>query len=156
MSVQLLTSFILLWTPLTPLVLGAMQLFGLRLPERWVQRMATAHATVLMFAALGLCAVFIAQPQSLLEYSTPPLLVTHGYEWRGVLLVDRLSVTYLALVGLIYPIIVRFSRPFFHREEGSQRYWFLVTLLAFALAAVSLAGNIDVLYLGWSSWASRR
>jgi NADH-quinone oxidoreductase subunit L len=149
MTLQFLTLFILAWAALTPLLLGAAQFIGFRLPERLVQWLAVAHATGVLFASFALCVAFVAGPSSMVEVSTPPLFVTNDYEWRAVLLIDRLSVTYLALVALIYPVIVRFSRPFFHREEGSQRYWFLVTLLAFALAAVSLAGNVDVLYLGW-------
>ncbi|QRO00227.1 NAD subunit H 5 [Archangium violaceum] len=149
MTLQFLSLFILAWAALIPLLLGAAQLFGRGLSERLVQGLAVAHATGVLLATFVLCIAFAAGPSSMVEVSTPPLLVTHGYEWRAVLLIDRLSVTYLALVALIYPVIVHFSRPFFHREEGSQRYWFLVTLLAFALAAVSLAGNVDVLYLGW-------
>lgn len=146
---RLIALFVLAWTPLTPLLLGAMQLLGLRPRERLMQRLATAHATGLLLAAFVLGLSFLAGDAARVEVATPPLLVTHGYEWRGELLVDRLSIAYLGLVALVYPVIVRFSQPFFHREEGSQRYWFLVTLLAFALTAVSLAGNIDVLYLGW-------
>lgn len=149
MMSQSLTLFILGWALLTPLVLGAVQLFGLRLPERLVHGLAVAHATGMFLATAVLCVAFLTGSSPRVEFSTPPLIVTHGYEWKAVLLIDRLSLTYLGLVALVYPVIVRFSGPFFHREEGSQRYWFLVTLLAFALAAVSLAGNIDVLYLGW-------
>ncbi|HYO59844.1 proton-conducting transporter membrane subunit [Archangium sp.] len=114
-----------------------------------MQGLASVHSMGLLAAASALGVAFLVEPARMVEVATPPLFVTHGYEWRAVLLVDRLSVTYLLLVALIYPVIVRFSLPLFHREEGSRRYWFLVTLLAFALTAVSLAGNVDVLYLGW-------
>jgi NADH:ubiquinone oxidoreductase subunit 5 (subunit L)/multisubunit Na+/H+ antiporter MnhA subunit len=149
MTLPALTLLNLAWAALLPAFLGVAQLLGRRLPERLTQRLAVAHATGLLVGAAALCIAFLLQPERLVEVGTPPLLTTHGYEWRAVLIIDRLSVTYLVLVGLIYPVIVRFSLPFFHREEGSQRYWFLVTLFAFALTAVSLAGNIDVLYLGW-------
>jgi NADH-quinone oxidoreductase subunit L len=149
MTLHSLTLLTLAWAALTPAFFGAALLLGRRLPERLMQRLSVAHATGLLAAACALCILFIASPSRTVEVATQPLLVTHGYEWRAVLLVDRMSVAYLGLVGLIYPVIVRFSQPSFHREEGSQRYWFLVTLFAFALAVVSLAGNIDVLYLGW-------
>ncbi|WP_225409561.1 proton-conducting transporter transmembrane domain-containing protein [Stigmatella hybrida] len=149
MNLQNFSLLAVAWAALIPAVLGIAQLCGLRLPERLTQRLAVAHASGLLAAALVLGVLFVQTPERLVEVATPPLLVTHGYEWRVVLLIDRLSVTYMALVALIYPVIVRFSRPSFHREPGSQRYWFLVTLLAFALTSVSLAGNIDVLYLGW-------
>ncbi|MDC0707839.1 proton-conducting transporter membrane subunit [Stigmatella sp. ncwal1] len=149
MNLQNVSLLTLAWALLIPAVLGLSQLFGLRLPERLTQRLAVVHSMGLLAGALGLVLLFLQEPARLVEVGTPPLLVTNGYEWRVVLLIDRLSVTYLALVALIYPVIVRFSQPSFHREPGSQRYWFLVTLLAFALTAVTLAGNIDVLYLGW-------
>jgi NADH:ubiquinone oxidoreductase subunit 5 (subunit L)/multisubunit Na+/H+ antiporter MnhA subunit len=64
-------------------------------------------------------------------------------------LVDGRSVAFLSLFALVYPAIVRFSVPAFHREPGAQRFWFLVALFAFGLVAVTLAGNIDVFLLGW-------
>lgn len=140
---------LLAWAALPPLLLGAALLVGARLPERLVQRVAVAHATGLLLGAGALGVAFLASPERWVEVTTRPLLTVGSYSWRAVLLVDRLSVTYLALIGLVYPAIVRFSLPSFHREEGAPRYWFLVTLLAFALTAVALAGNIDVLYLGW-------
>jgi NADH-quinone oxidoreductase subunit L len=149
MTLELLTPLIVAWAALTPALFGGALLLGLRPPEHLLQRMAGVHATVLLAATGVLCVLFVTGEARMVEISTPPLISTHGYEWRAVLLVDRLSVTYLALVAFISPVIVRFSLPSFHREEGSQRYWFLVTLFTFALTAVSLAGNIDVLYLGW-------
>ncbi|WNG34980.1 NAD subunit H 5 [Archangium violaceum] len=152
MNLQLLshlTFLTLAWAALTPVLFGLAVLTGRRLSERLMQGLAAAHSMGLLAAATVLCIAFIAGPTRMVEVTTAPLIVTHGYEWRAVLLIDRLSVTYLLLVALIYPVIVRFSQPSFHREEGSRRYWFLVTLLAFSLTALSLAGNIDVLYLGW-------
>jgi len=149
MNLHTLTLLTLAWTALTPVFFGAALLFGLRLPEALQQRLAVVHATGLLLAAGALCYLFATGSSPMVEVSTGPLLDTHGYLWRPVLLIDRLSVTYLALVALIFPVIVRFSQPSFHREEGSQRYWFLVSLLACALTVVSLAGNIDVLLVGW-------
>lgn len=149
MTLKFLTLLTLAWAALAPALFGLAVLLGRRVSERLMQGLASAHSLGLLASAVALGIAFLVQPERLVEVSTAPLLVTHGYEWRAVLLVDRLSVAYLVLVALIYPVIVRFSLPSFHREEGARRYWFLVTLLAFALTAVSLAGNIDVLYLGW-------
>lgn len=84
-----------------------------------------------------------------LFFEWSPWIAMHGYDWHISLMVDRNSMVYMLLLALVYPAIVRFSFPFFYREPGEQRYFFLMTLFACALLITILAGNIDILYLGW-------
>ncbi len=42
-----------------------------------------------------------------------------AYTWRFGLMLDALGVSNLALLGLVYPAIARFSLPYFLREPGS-------------------------------------
>lgn len=131
------------------IAMGLTLLVGAPLSERRCQQSANAQAVALLIVAAGLCISHVAGDSPARELRLPALLEFHGYQWTPVFLLDRLSLAYVLLVALIYPVVVRFSIPAFHREPGAQRYWFLVSLLALALWLVSLAGNIDVLFVGW-------
>lgn len=132
-----------------PLALGILHLAGKPASERWSVVVADLHSVLLFVASISIAVTFVATGAVPHEVHLPPPLQVDGYAWHPVFLIDRVSVTYFSLVSLVYPAIVRFSMPAFHREPGAPRYWFLVTLLAFALFAVSMSGNIEVLYVGW-------
>lgn len=129
--------------------IGVTLLVGSPLSERRCQQSTYAQALLLFLTASAMVAAHVLEGGGAHEVRWPPLLEFHGYTWTPVFLIDRLSLAYLMLSALVYPVVVRFSIPSFHREPGAARYWFLVTLLAFGLVLVSLSGNIDVLYVGW-------
>ncbi len=134
---------------LPPAVLGLCMLLGVRMREGLEAKIAVAHSVVLLLASACVLLLWSSWPHRAFELELPDLLVLHDYHWHAVLLVDPLGATYAALVALIYPVIVRFSMPSFFREDGSSRYWFLVTLLAAALWALCFAGNLDALFVSW-------
>lgn len=148
-SIQVLLVAGLLAALLPVAALGLTLLVGAPLSERRCQQSANAQAVILFLVAVALVATHVVHGGGAREIRLPPLFESHGYAWTPVFLIDRLSLAYVALVALVHPVIVRFSIPAFHRESGAQRYWFLVSLLALALWLVSLAGNIDVLFVGW-------
>ncbi len=128
--------------------MGLSLLLGVPMSERRSQQSAHAQAVVLLVVAATLITAHVTG-EGPRELRLAPLIEAHGYAWTPVFLLDRLSLAYVALVALVHPVVVRFSIPAFHRESGAQRYWFLVSLLALSLWLVSLAGNIDVLFVGW-------
>lgn len=136
------------WAFLGVMVLGLAQLLGLQLSERFVQRGAVVHSLGLVASAIAVLVLWLPTRAPVLV-SSAPLFQLHGVSWQADFLIDRLSVTCLGLLAVVYPPIVRFSVPSFHREPGAQRFWFLVSLFALGLVMVMLSGNIDVFFLGW-------
>ena len=112
-------------------------------------RLAVWHSALGCLASWAVLAAFLGHPEAAWEHSLPTWLHLREEHWQPRLLVDRLSVLYLLLVGLVYPVVVRFSLPSFHREPGADRYWFLVSLLASALWLLCLAGNLETLFVAW-------
>lgn len=135
------------WAAAGALSLGAAQALGLALPESVVEKGAVLHSLAVVTLAAGLAAAWRAAGDA--HLAGPTLAAAHGAAWQLVLTVDGKAVAFLGLIALVYPAIVRFSVPSFHREPGAQRFWFLVSLFAFGLVTVTLAGNIDVFLLGW-------
>ncbi len=132
-----------------PALLGATLLLGIHWRQGMEARIAAIHSLCLLAASLLVVQAWWTGPTAAQELVLPPLLHLDGYRWQPMFLVDALSLLYLVLVALIYPVIVRFSIPSFHREPGLRRYWFLVTLLAASLWLLCVAGNLDTLFVAW-------
>src|SRR5439155_3265060 len=64
-------------------------------------------------------------------------------------LVDRLSLGFAALASAIAGIVSAFSNRYLHREPGYNRYFVLLAMFVTGMLLVALAGNVEVLFVGW-------
>jgi len=134
---------------LPPALIGLFVLFGLPSADRQGARLATLHSIVVIAAVAVIRWLWARQPGAAVELVFDPVVRLGEWALRPVILIDRLSLTWGALIAVVYPVIVRFSLPSFDHEPGAPRYWFLVVLCATALLDIAFAGSIDVLYIGW-------
>jgi NAD(P)H-quinone oxidoreductase subunit 5 len=130
-------------------VLGAASLFNRPLPERWIGWLAaTSLATS--------CSAFLL---ALLVYGasgTGPQLLSYG-TWSATheggigidFLVDWLSLAFAALSAAITGIVSAFSSRYLHREPGYNRYFVLLAMFVSGMLLVAMAGNVEVLFIGW-------
>ena len=88
--------------------------------------------------------------------STSSITVTFGswfavgsYHFPLVLMVDRLSVPFLALTAILSGLIGQFSATYLHRESGFLRFFLLLHLFAFGSLLAFAAGSFDLLAAGW-------
>lgn len=145
-SASAAVALLLGWAGAAPLLLGLLLLVR---PSRLGRMAAVVHSVGLLLL-LGLVGISFAQAGGeFVEVHFAELLREGEWAWEPVFLVDRLSLTYAALIAVVYVVIARFSLAAMVREPDAPRYWFLVTLFAAAVLGVALAGNLDVLYLGW-------
>jgi NAD(P)H-quinone oxidoreductase subunit 5 len=64
-------------------------------------------------------------------------------------LVDRLSLAFAALSTAIAGVVSAFSNRYLHREPGYNRYFVLLAMFVTGMLFVALAGNVEVLFIGW-------
>src|SRR4029077_12600095 len=64
-------------------------------------------------------------------------------------LVDRLSLGFAALSAAIAAVVSAFSNRYLHRESGYNRYFVLLAMFVTGMLLVALAGNVEVLFIGW-------
>jgi NAD(P)H-quinone oxidoreductase subunit 5 len=64
-------------------------------------------------------------------------------------LVDRFSLGFAALSAAIAGIVSAFSNRYLHREAGYNRYFVLLAMFVTGMLLVALAGNVEVLFIGW-------
>jgi NADH-quinone oxidoreductase subunit L len=131
------------------LVLGTTSLLNRPLPERWTAALA-GGAMLISFAALSLAFVVYGVT------ATDTQLLSYG-AWstsdeRGIaieFLVDRLSLAFAALSAAIAGVVSAFSNRYLHREPGYNRYFVLLAMFVTGILLLALAGNIQVLFVGW-------
>jgi NAD(P)H-quinone oxidoreductase subunit 5 len=131
------------------LVLGLTSLLNRPLPERWTASFA-GGAMVISFVALSLAFVVYGAT------ATDTQLLSYG-AWstsheRGIaieFLVDRLSLAFASLSAAVAGVVSAFSNRYLHREPGYNRYFVLLAMFVTGILLVALAGNIQVLFVGW-------
>jgi NADH-quinone oxidoreductase subunit L len=130
-------------------VLGTASMLNRRLSERGTGILAGASMSV---ACLALAAALIVASTG----RTGPLLLSFG-AWSashagGIaieFLVDPAALGFGALAAAIAGVVSAFSYRYLHREPGYNRYFVLLSLFVTGMLLVSLAGNVEVLFVGW-------
>jgi NADH-quinone oxidoreductase subunit L len=130
-------------------LLGGTSLVDRRLPERWTGTLA-GGSMMISCAALSMALVVYRTT------GTGAQLLTYG-AWSashegGIaieFLVDRLSLGFAALSAAIAGVVSAFSFRYLHRESGYNRYFVLLAMFVTGMLLVALAGNVEVLFIGW-------
>jgi len=130
-------------------LLGSVSLFDRPLPERWIARFAAASMLTSCAALLFALLVYgvSGTGAQLLSYGT--WSSTHDGGIAIEFLVDRLSLAFGILSAAIAGIVSAFSNRYLHRESGYNRYFVLLAMFVTGMLLVALAGNIEVLFVGW-------
>src|SRR5437660_7984018 len=129
-------------------ILGGTSLVNRPLPERWSGALAAGSMTLACGALLS--ALLIAGATR-----TGPLLLSFGPSAShegGIaieFLVDRASLGFGALAAAIAGVVSAFSYRYLHREPGYNRYFVLLAMFVTGMLLVALAGNVEVLFVGW-------
>src|SRR5687768_2625836 len=130
-------------------LLGVASLLNRPLPERWTGPLAGGSMAI---ACTALGTAFLVHGMT----GTGTRLLSFG-AWStshegGIaieFLVDRLSLAFAALTTAIAGVVSAFSNRYLHKEPGYHRYFVLLALFVTGMLLVSLAGNVEVLFIGW-------
>jgi NAD(P)H-quinone oxidoreductase subunit 5 len=130
-------------------VLGGASLLNRPLPERWTASLAGGAMTIAGAALSAALVIFAATGTGteLLSYGT--WSASHEGGIAIEFLVDRLSLGFAALSAAIAGIVSAFSSRYLHREPGYNRYFVLLAMFVTGILLVALAGNVEVLFVGW-------
>ena len=130
-------------------LLGGASLVNRPLPERWTGPLA-AGAMVLACATLSAALVLYSATETgtrVLSYGA--WSSSHDGSIAIDFLVDRLSLGFAALSAAIAGVVSAFSNRYLHRESGYNRYFVLLAMFVTGILLVALAGNVEVLFIGW-------
>jgi NADH:ubiquinone oxidoreductase subunit 5 (subunit L)/multisubunit Na+/H+ antiporter MnhA subunit len=62
---------------------------------------------------------------------------------------DKLGAVFLGMAIVMTALIFMFSKYYLHREQGFKRFYCTVLLFFMGLSLIILAGNFEVLFMGW-------
>jgi NAD(P)H-quinone oxidoreductase subunit 5 len=130
-------------------ILAGMSLVNRPLSERSTGALA-AGAMMLACVVLSLALVVYgvtATGKQLLSYGA--WSTSHEGGIGLEFLVDRLSLAFAALSAAIAGVVSAFSNRYLHRESGYNRYFVLLAMFVSGMLLVALAGNVEVLFVGW-------
>jgi NADH-quinone oxidoreductase subunit L len=130
-------------------LLGAASILNRPLPERWTAPLA-GGAMVFACAALSAALLVYSATETrarVLSYGTWSSAHEGGIAIE--FLVDRLSLAFAALSAAIAGVVSAFSNRYLHRESGYNRYFTLLAMFVTGMLLLSLAGNVEVLFIGW-------
>ncbi|HEX2573202.1 MAG TPA: proton-conducting transporter membrane subunit [Polyangia bacterium] len=134
---------------LTFLVLGLLALLARTPPERVVARSAGLTFGLSLLATLATFTTMELGRQTKLVLGFGPWFQVGGYDFEITLLLDRLSLPFLLLTSTAAWLIGVFSVRYLHRDPGFVRFFALLMLFACGMLLIVLAGNLDVLIVGW-------
>ena len=149
-------SIILLFVILAPL-LGAAILAALpALSEKTIARIA-ALATFIsaVCAVIGIGAWLIVRISHTgaagAAIFTPEIPLVHvgDYHFDAGLSMTVAAAAFLFLVEFTSGMVIRFSRNYMHREPGFRRFFAIVLMFQGAMALLTLASHLDLLFFGW-------
>lgn len=77
------------------------------------------------------------------------LYATSHYAFTLDFYFDKLSAIFLSMATLTTTLVFIFSKYYMHREQGFKRFYYTLLLFFIGLCFVILAGNFEVLFVGW-------
>jgi len=77
------------------------------------------------------------------------LYASHQYTFALDFYFDGLGAIFLGVAIVMTTLILIFSKYYMHREQGFKRFYSTIFLFFIGLSLVMLAGNFEVLFLGW-------
>jgi NADH-quinone oxidoreductase subunit L len=136
--------------PLMSLVLlGISTLINRPLPERRSYDLICYTSALSLTAVLSAWGVMWAAGRARLDLALGTLLSTSGYALELKLRVDTAALTLLTLNFALCVLVGVMAGRYLHREEGANRFAFMINLLAVSVALIASASGLDILFVGW-------
>jgi NADH-quinone oxidoreductase subunit L len=101
------------------------------------------------FLLVGVSVIWFTNGFNNLMFKGPVLYHAAETEFAIHLFLDGYSFVYALVATFLTGIIIIFSRTYIHREKGYKRFFNNVKFFYFGLMLVLLAGNLEMLFVGW-------
>lgn len=124
----------------------------LLMPKKWevgIFSVAIAAIAVELVTLLFLGGRWLGAGASPIATSLGTLYAGYHYAFSLDFYFDRLAAVFLGMATLMTTLVFIFSRYYMHREQGFKRFYYTLLLFFIGLTLIILAGNFEVLLLGW-------
>ncbi len=130
---------------------GLTSLFGRPLSEQAVIRSIYSVMVVGLLSAIAMLLMMVSTNHTLVEITIGDwvLIEREHFHFHVTLIFDRLSVPFVILVFVLCGTISAFTSRYLHRDKGFNRFCVFFAIFTLGMVVSSLAGTIEVLFLGW-------
>ncbi|HKX73473.1 MAG TPA: proton-conducting transporter membrane subunit [Candidatus Saccharimonadales bacterium] len=122
------------------------------MPKEWERQIfvvAIATIFVELAAYLVFCYQWLSTSAAPVVSDVGSLYASHSYTFDIAFYFDYLAAVFLGVAIAMTSLIFIFSKYYLHREQGFKRFYSTVLLFFIGLSLVILAGNFEVLFVGW-------
>ena len=132
-------------------ILGLSSLLGHPLSEASTSRLTQAAVwfTSLPAAAILLLMLATGERSVPIEFGNWVSIPQQHFHFHLKFAFDRLSIPFLLLSCTLCGVVGEFTRRYLHREEGYQRFFLFYAMFFCGMVLSSLAGTIEILFVGW-------
>lgn len=132
-------------------VLGLTPAVGRLLSEQSVIRWMYATMVIGLSAAIAMLGLMLMTDHTLVEIQLGNWvgIEAEDFHFHVKFIFDRLSVPFVILTYVLCGTIGAFTSRYLHRDKGFHRFCVFFALFTLGMVVSSLAGTIEVLFLGW-------
>ncbi|HSX16079.1 MAG TPA: proton-conducting transporter membrane subunit [Candidatus Saccharimonadales bacterium] len=121
-------------------------------PKKWERAIFSVAFSAILLELAAFCCLgyqWLGAGASPVSTSLGVLYASHHYTFSLDFYFDRLSAVFFGMATLMTALVFIFSKFYMHREPGFKRFYYTLLLFFIGLSCIILAGNFEVLLLGW-------
>lgn len=132
-------------------VLGSTSLLGKPLSESAVIGWTYAVVMLGLTSAMAMLGLMLATDHTLIQVKIGDWvsISTEHFHFHVEFIFDRLSIPFVILTYVLCGTISAFTSRYLHRDRGFNRFCVYFAFFMLGMVVSSLAGTIEVLFLGW-------
>jgi NAD(P)H-quinone oxidoreductase subunit 5 len=132
-------------------LVGLFALVDRPMDERSVSRLAYGSGVAALTATLAILGMMLAlgTHHVAIELGHWVVIEEEHFHFSAKLIFDRLSVPFVILTLSLCGTIGAFANAYLHRERGYYRFFLCFTLFQLGMIVSSVAGTIEMLFVGW-------
>jgi NADH-quinone oxidoreductase subunit L len=117
--------------------------------EKSISRIALSSSVAVLLLFILTLINWIGGGLSPLSHEGLTLFSSEGYEFTVNFYMDAASAVFFAMTCLVTILVLMFSKYYMHRDPGFKRFHATILFFFFGLGLVVLAGNFEMLFVGW-------
>jgi NAD(P)H-quinone oxidoreductase subunit 5 len=150
---QVLGLGVVIFPSLLLAILGVAALIGRPLGEQVTSRCTQIAVTAGLLCAVVVLASMLITGNRNVQIELGDWVVIHDpqvpFHFHLKFVLDRLSVPFVILSFVLIGTIGAFANQYLHREPGYGRFFILYVIFLVGMVVATVAGTIEVLFLGW-------
>lgn len=122
------------------------------IPQKWERTIFAVALSAILLEFVTFCFVgyrWLTDGFAPISTTVGSLYTSSHYAFSLSFYFDKAAAVFLGMALVMTTLVFIFSKYYLHREQGFKRFYATVLLFFTGLAFIILAGNFEVLFVGW-------